>query len=205
MSRKNKGKDKSSNRNVSKPITSEYDLQDSLSAIRRGAGRNKEQVEGTRTDVRVGSVNINVFSNPETNSETQSHLTADYVTEQYVQSLVNYLKADQTNSSTRLTDSFNLKLGVVQNDIDAVKEKSLSKSGFWVGVGIVIAVVGIVVTVLLFDLQSHKDTIKNTSETVTEIKNNVVELEKQVGAIEDSVQLIQKDIRNIQKHQNKKK
>ena len=89
-------------------IAQDYELSQALAAIRKGGYKIGDAVEGTRSDIRIGSLNVNILSNPETNtksrSDTETNLSGRYVTEQYVQALVNNLKADQQNSSSKLLD-----------------------------------------------------------------------------------------------------
>lgn len=184
------------------PTAQEYDLLHSLKAIRRRSSKANDTVESTKTDVRVGSINVNIYSNPETNSETQSQMADNYATEQYVQSLVNNLQADQINSSTRLMDAVNKKIDPLVEKIEAVKNTCLSKDGFWTGIGLVVAVIGIIVGFLLYDFQSHKEQLNSVDTKVKEYNKRVREMEEKVESINDTLSIIWKDLNN---KENKKK
>ncbi len=189
------GKDKRTKgeQSCAPPTPQDYDLLHSLKAIRRSSSKANDTIESTKTDLRIGSINVNIFSNPEANSETQSQMADSYVTEQYVQSLVNNLQADQKISSTRLMDAVNKKIDPLVEKIEAVRERCLSKSSFWTGVGFVIAVIGIIVGFLLYDFQSHKEQLNSVDTKVKEYNKRLREMEEKVESITDTIAIIWKD------------
>ena len=158
-----------------------------LNAIRKGANLPYDSVEGTKTDVRIGSVNFNVWSNPEASSETNTQIGDKYVTEKYVESIVNNLKADQTNSSTKLIELFNGKIDVQNSKIESVKEKSLSKSGFWTGVSIVGVLVGLIATFVVFNVQEYKEKVEDVSFSIIESSRIIEGIDNKVDSLDNLV------------------
>ena len=185
MSKKNK--DKNLNRPEPQPIQSEYNLSHALNAIRKGSFLPYDSAGGTKTDVKIGSVNFNVWSNPEASSETNTQLGDKYVTEKYVESIVNNLKADQTNSSTKLIELFNGKIAAQNTIIDSLKEKSLSKSDFWTGVGIVVAFVSLIATFVVFNVQENKESVKDVSNSIEESSRKIERIENKVDSLDNVV------------------
>lgn len=181
---------------VSSPqIPQDYDLQHALSVIRRGGKNIVEPVESTKTDIRIGSVIVNVPDKSiDYNTETLSQPTSNFATEQYVESLVNNLKADQKTSNTQLTESFNIKISAINNRIDEIKDKCLSKSGFWTGITIVIAIIGLVVAFLLHDIQKPQKQIENISNTVNSQNKKIEALEEDITSFRDSITVIQEEV-----------
>lgn len=199
MSRKKN--DNNLKRPEQQPIPSDYDLNRALNAIRKGYNLPYDSVGGTKTDVRIGSVNLNVWSNPETSSETNTQLGDKYVTEKYVESIVNNLKADQTSSSTKLIELFNGKLEAQNLKLESVKDKSLSKSGFWTGVSIVGVLVGLIATFVVFNVQEYKEDVEGVSNTIKENSRRIERVDNQV----DSLDKVVIEIRKLQeKTQNKR-
>lgn len=183
------------------PLPSDYDLFRALNAIRKGVNLPYDSIGGTKTDVRIGSVNLNVWSNPEASSETNTQLGDKYVTEKYVESIVNNLKADQTNSSTKLIELFNGKIEAQNLKIESVKEKSLSKSGFWTGVSIVGVLVGLIATFVVSYIQDYKEGLEGVKATEQKSNQRIERVEEIVDSLGTVVIEIQKE----QKKQHRKK
>jgi len=182
---------KKSNNNLKRPepqsLFSDYDLFRALNAIRKGTNVPYDSVGGTKTDIKIGSVNLNVWSNPEANSETNTQLGDKYVTEKYVESIVNNLKADQTNSSTRLIELFNSKIDQQNEKIEAVRGKSLSKASFWGGVGLVISVVCGYASLIYSNVKDYKNGLEKVSNTVKDNYQKIEIIEIRVDSLENDV------------------
>lgn len=178
-----KNKNGSLKRNVPPPLPSDYDLARALNTIRRGAKSSYDTAEGTKTDIRVGSVNINVWSNPEGSSETETQLDGRYVTEQYVQSIVNSLKAEQKDNSTRLTELINNKIDGQNTKIQALKEKSLSREGFWVGIGIVVSVLGIFLSIVYSNIRDYREGLDAATTTIETNRKTIKVIDGKVDSM----------------------
>lgn len=176
-------------------IPQDYDLQHALSVIRRGGKNIIEPIESTKTDIRIGSVIVNIPDNSESNSETQTRLTSNFATEQYVESLVNNLRADQKTSNTQLTELFNQKLDVVNNRIDITKEKCLSKVGFWTGISLVIAIIALVIAFLLYDLQKSRTEFDNIRDVVEKQEKRIETINEGMNSLKDSIIVIQEEVK----------
>ena len=185
-------------------IPQEYDLQHSLSAIRKHGRGVVDFVERTNTDIRIESVIVNVQNTTEANSETETKITSNYATEQYVESLVNNLKADQKSNNTQLTESFNKKIDSVNVRIDVIKEKYLSKGGFWGGIALVVAIIGIIIGFLLHDLQGPRNKIDYISDTLEQQSKRIQTIEEDIISLSDSIDAIQGEIKEIKNPKKKK-
>ena len=183
------------------PIASDYDLLRALNAIRKGVNLPYDSVGVTKTDVKIGSVNLNVWSNPEASSETYTQLGDKYVTEKYVESIVNNLKADQTNSSTELIELFNGKIEEQNSKIESIKEKSLSKSDFLTGISIVGVLVGLIATFVVFNVQEYKEDVEGVSKSIKESSQRIERIDNQV----DSLEKAEIEIHKLQEKSQKKK
>ena len=169
------------------PSPSDYDLFHALNAIRKGANVPYDSAGGTKTDIKIGSVNLNVWSNPEASLETNTQVGDKYVTEKYVESIVNNLKADQTNSSTRLIELFNGKIEKQNEKIDAVEEKSLSKTGFWIGVGLVVSVACGFAGIIHNNVKDYNNGLEKVSNTVKDSHQTIEIIEDRVDSLENAV------------------
>lgn len=184
------------------PLPSDYDLVRALNAIRKGSAVPYDSTEGTKTDVKIGSVNFNVWSNSGPSLETDSRLGEKYVTEKDVESIVNNLRADQTNSSTRLQEHFNNKFDTLNEKIGAVKDKCLSKSGFGVGIGVAVSIIGIIAGFVIYYVQDYKSGLDSITGTVKDSNQKIEIIESRVDSLEKSVIGI-KESQNTQKQQKK--
>ena len=181
---KNKGKNLGKHKNS--PVPSDYDLIRSLTAIRKGESVVYDPLEGTRTtrtDVRIGSVNYNIWTNTEAGSGADSQFTDQYATEQYVQSLVNNIEAAQTTKSNHLIELFNGKIDAQNSKIEAIKEKCLSKTGFWTGGGIFIAVIALVVSFMLYDFQEHNKRLDNVSNSIKTSNEEIERVSNRIDSL----------------------
>ena len=198
---------KKSNNNLKRPelqpSPSDYDLFRALNAIRKGVNIPYDSAGGTKTDIKIGSVNLNVWSNSQACSETDTQLGDKYVTEKYVESIVNNLKADQTNSSTRLIELFNGKIGQQNEKIDAVREKSLSKSSFWIGIGLAVSVVCGFASLIYDNVKDYNKGLVKVSNTVKDYNQRIEKLEESVDSLQNAVIGIN-DKLEPQKQQKKK-
>lgn len=198
---------KKSNNNLKRPeqqpLPSDYDLFHALNAIRKGANIPYDRAGGTKTDIKIGSVNLNVWSNPEASSETNTQLGDKYVTEKYVESIVNNLKADQTNSSTRLIEHFNSKIEQLNEKIESVRENSLSKAGFWIGIGLAVSVVCGFAGLVYSNVKEYNDSLEEVSNTVKGSYQKIEVIKVRVDSLENAVIEIN-DKLETQKQQKKK-
>ena len=182
------------------PLPSDYDLFHALNAIRKGAKVPYDSAGGTKTDIKIGSVNLNVWSNPEASSETNTQLGDKYVTEKYVESIVNNLKADQTNSSTRLIEHFNSKIEQQNEKIEAVKDKCLSKGGFWVGIGIAISVICGFAGLIYSNVKDYNNGLEQVSSTVKDGYQTIETIENRVDSLENTVIEINSKLEKQKQH-----
>lgn len=197
---------KKSNNNLKRPepqpLPSDYDLFHALKAIRKGAIVPYDSAEGTKTDIKIGSVNLNVWSNPEASSETNTQLGDRYVTEKYIESIVNNLKADQTYSSTRLIEQFNSKIEQQNEKIEGVKDKSLSKGGFWTGIGIAVSVVFGFAGIIYSNVKDYNNGLEKVSSTIKDSCQKIEIIEVRVDSLENAVIVINDKLEK-QKQQKK--
>ena len=184
MSKKSNNKLK---RTEPQPLSSDYDLFHSLNAIRKGVTIPYDSDGGTKTDIKIGSVNLNVWSNPEASSETNTQLGDKYVTEKYIESIVNSIKADQTNSSTRLIELFNAKIERQNERIETIKEKSLPKAGFWTGIALAVSVVCGFAGLIYSDIKDYKNDLEKVSNTVKDNYQEITIIEDRVDSLENAV------------------
>lgn len=184
------------------PLPSDYDLFRALNAIRKGAKVPYDSAGGTKTDIKIGSVNLNVWSNPEASSETNTQFGDKYVTEKYVESIVNNLKADQTNSSTRLIDLFNSKIEQQNEKIEIIKDKSLSKGGFWVGIGIAISVICGFAGLIYSNVKDYDNGLENVSISVKDGNRRIEAIENRIDSLDNTVIEISSKLEKLKPHKN---
>lgn len=194
-----KKNDRNLKRPEPQPLPSDYDLNRALNAIRKGTSIPYDSIEGTKTEVKIGSVSFNVWSNSGASSETDSQLGDKYVTEKYVESIVNNLKADQTNSSTQLIELFNGKLDAQNEKIESFKEKCLTNVGFWSGISIVGVLVGLIATFVVSYVQDYKEGLRGVETSVKENSRRIEKIEEKVDSLHNVVLVNQKQLEKSQK------
>ena len=182
----------------------DYDLQHALSVIRKGGRGLVETAEGTKTDLRIGSVIVNITGNPESNSETQTQIASSYATEQYVESLVNNLKADQKLGNTQLTESFNNKITAINDKIDKITEDGLSKQSYWTGIALVLTIIGLFIAFLLHDLQGAQKRTDEISTAVGKQEKRIDDIGKSLSSLNDTVLEIKAEVQEIKSKKKKK-
>ena len=179
---KNKGKNL--DRRDTTPLPQDYDLIHSLTAIRKGGKVALDKNESTKTDIRIGSVNFNVWTNTESDTETEPQITGQVVTEQYVQSIVNNLKANQTANSNKLIEQFNGKYEIQEGKIEALKEKSLFKSGFVTWIGIVVSVISIIAGFVIYVIQNNNSKLDKVSNSLEIETQRIEKTEQRIDILE---------------------
>ena len=183
-SKKNKSKE-----HILPKQPSEYDLMAALHALNQRNPHSQGVLENTSTEFRIGSVNISYVSVPDTESSTGTSSSQGYVSEQYVNSLFNNLKAEQTESQSKLRNEFNEK-------ITKLSTSKVSRNSFWVGIGIAVSVI---LGFYYYKTQKIESSIDNIGESVSSLKDrvdeinrsvNTIDLSSRIDAMMDSIEII---------------
>ena len=151
----------------------EYDLSTALHSLNRRNPQIYGTAERTSTEVKIGSVNITYANSSETDTNTSNSLSHGYASEQYVESLVNNLKAEQSNSHLQLRSEINER-------IDNVDRRKISRSGFWIGMGIAVS---FLTALYFYKTQKIESSIMNVDQSVTVLEGRVENLDKTIGEI----------------------